>query len=220
MKLKLSNYTELIKQLPYEKITYDETRKETWENFAVDASFSKFFNKAFAKEESVRYSREELFIKARNDVEEGIFSIVLWGYPSGYTRANTMARLFPWLLESLASLKNLLGNKNSIDFSDMKKFPKVKGVGLSTFSKFLYFFNFKIGNSKCLILDSKIIKVLQTNEFEELENLKIITDHNKLECYPIYVETMNLIAKANGYEPDQLELFLFMFGRNLKEYSQ
>lgn len=40
--------------------------------------------------------------------------------------------------------------------------------------------------------------------------------HYKERAYPVYLRLMHRLSEKNGYPVDQLELFLFQFGRNLK----
>jgi thermostable 8-oxoguanine DNA glycosylase len=93
---------------------------------------------------------------------------------------------------------------------------KGNGIGLSTLSKFLYFFGFYLGGFRCLVLDSRIIEVLNTKTFDELALEGTMTEWNKEHHYLSYLELMADVAKKNGFSVDQLELFLFQFGRNLK----
>ena len=86
----------------------------------------------------------------------------------------------------------------------------------STLSKFLYFFGFTLEGYKCLILDSRIIEVLNAGTFQELKMGQVITEWNKQGQYLKYLKLVQKIAEKNKCSVDQLELFLFQFGRNLK----
>ena len=67
-----------------------------------------------------------------------------------------------------------------------------------------------------MILDSRIMDVLKVGTYLELTALRKISEHNKNEYYVEYLKEMDKIAKAESYKPDQLEFFLFHFGKNLK----
>jgi len=111
---------------------------------------------------------------------------------------------------------------------NLKPPQKTTGVGLSTLSKFLYFFQFKIEKHPCLIFDSRIIEVINDeNGFTELQVLtktgKItesnkgkITESNKRKKYVAYLQLMEDLSLENKYDADKLELFLFSMGKNLK----
>lgn len=105
------------------------------------------------------------------------------------------------------------------DFENIIRVLKGTGIGLSTLSKILYFFNITLEGYRCLILDSRIINVLQSGKFIEMVSLQQISDFNKGKYYPNYLKQMAEIARANGYSVDQLELFLFMFGNSLKPFD-
>ena len=67
-------------------------------------------------------------------------------------------------------------------------------------------------------MDRKIIDIIRNEIFEdftELKNAKIYYD-NASKHYLKYLELMNTIAKELKVKPDQLEMFLFMFGNHLK----
>jgi hypothetical protein len=67
-----------------------------------------------------------------------------------------------------------------------------------------------------LILDSIILKVLKEGMYLELTALREISEHNKNEYYAEYLKVMDKISKAESYKPDQLEFFLYHFGKKLK----
>lgn len=216
--MKISTYTELIKRLPYKQQSFKTTR-ETWKAFKDNLIFKPFYEKTFVDESKI-ISRDDLFGINKNNFLDGIFSIVFWGYSKGYTRGNTMNKLFPLFLDGLPVLQNELIAKDNFTNGDLKRIIKnVNGVGLSTLTKFLYFFNLSVENNKSLILDSRIMNVLKNKKFEELNALQYITESNKTELYPEYLRLMNEISEKYHYEADRLELFLYMFGNNLKNRS-
>jgi thermostable 8-oxoguanine DNA glycosylase len=208
----LTNYTDLIKQLPYEQQAF-ETRKETWGKYKSSAQFGLFFNEIF-KSNKVSFSRGELFMSSQNDFNSAVFSIVLWGYPR-----NMRGNSFSEVLKHLDVLKEMINEKNRLttqEFLKIRNDFKGTGIGLSTLTKFLYFFNLYVDGYRCLILDRRIINVLSGEKFAELASLKSINEFNKEKLYVDYLKVMNDISNKLGYKVDQLELFLFMFGNNLK----
>jgi thermostable 8-oxoguanine DNA glycosylase len=211
----LSAYSSLIGELPYRDQAF-ETKKTTWsrKEYEEHEEFNLFLDDAFSKGEAITLSRQDLFKRANEDVIAAVFSIIFWGYPRNM-RGNT----FESILEALLDIKKVLsGNRelNTVTFAGICEQLKGTGIGLSTLSKFLYFFGFNLEGHRCLILDSRIIDVLNTETFVELKMGQAITEWNKEDQYLQYLKMMEDVAKANGYSVDQLELFLFMFGRNLK----
>jgi hypothetical protein len=130
-------------------------------------------------------------------------------------RGNT----FKSILTALPDIEKMLSGNKELDtaaYAIICDQLKGKGIGLSTLSKFLYFFSFRLEGYKCLILDSRIIEVLNAGTFIELEVKEAISEWNKARYYIEYLRLMDGVARKNEYSVDQLELFLFQFGRNLK----
>lgn len=212
MELHLSDFTVLIKHLPFEQQAFT-TSKGTWKKYNNNKTFGKFYNELF-ENETIEVSRGDIFKIAQRDFNSTIFSIIFWGYPR-----NMRGNLFGQLLKNLEKLKDSIHGKTHLteeDFLKLKSSLKGTGLGLSTLTKFLYFFNVEFDGCRSLILDSRIISVLQERRFSELSELTEITEFKKDNYYIPYIRLMNKLAKQNGYSVDQLELFLFMFGNNLK----
>jgi hypothetical protein len=211
--MRLSSYRDLIKHLPYQEQAF-ETSKETWKKFEGHPAFSAFYASTFTQDRA-KLSRADLFELVKTNASHAILSTILWGYPR-----NMRGNSFDLILESLPIIKAVLKEKKEMSHEGfhaiVKKLGKT-GIGLSTLSKFLYFFGFSIDGHQCLIFDSRIIDVLNDRHFEELDTLENLTAFNKTGKYLEYLQLMERIAKENGYAIDQLELFLFMFGKNLKE---
>lgn len=210
--MELTAYINLIKQLPIEEQSF-ETKRETWAKYAIHPKFNQFYKETFNNSSTI-ISRSDLFHAAKGDLTFAVFSIILWGYPR-----NMRGNSFQGVLENthlFGKWIKVSQNLSVEEFEIIRKEQKGSGIGLSTFSKILYFFKITLNGFRCLILDSRIIEVLQSGKFQELDILKKITEFNKDKYYPIYLKLMAGIAEANGYSVDQLELFLFMFGNCLK----
>lgn len=215
--MELATYTELIKQLPHKDQAFT-TQKSIWKPYGKMPPFTQFFNETFSKNDSVTISRGELFSSAKKDPHKAVFATVLWGYPKGYTRGFNMATLFPRFLSQVEFLAERFSTQKSITSDELKfLLSKCDGIGLSTLSKLLYFFNIKINGCRCLIMDARIIRVLNNAHFTELRSFSTITEQNGKNYYADYLKRCAQLSKKYGYKPDQLELFLFMFGNNLKQ---
>lgn len=211
----LSAYSGLIRHLPYLDQAF-ETKKETWERdeYREHEEFNSFLDEVFLNRGVARFSRQDLFNKAGEDIRAAIFSIIFWGYPRNM-RGNT----FKSILDALSDIERMLRGArelNAIGFAQICRQLKGKGIGLSTLTKFLYFFGFTLDGYRCLILDSRIVDVLNEGTFVDLKMLGSISEYNKEKRYPEYLRLMHQVAEKNGYLVDHLELFLFQFGRNLK----
>lgn len=213
--MRLSSYTELIINLPYLDQSF-ETTKDVWsrEAYASSKLFNSFYQLTF-QQETKTLSRNDLFNVAEGNIHNALLSIILWGYPR-----NMRGNNFEKVLQHLENNDIPLYHNAEFAAADFFKLASTTfnrtGIGLSTLTKFLYFLRATINGYKCLILDSRIIEVLQSGLYQELTSLKTINESNKVKRYPQYLELMAETADKYGYLVDQLELFLFMFGRNLK----
>lgn len=206
----LDRYTNLIRCLPYLDQAF-ETKAVTWEDYNSNTIFSDFYKRTFQKNK-IKLSREDLFKACRQNFHDAIFSIIFWGYPR-----NMRGNSFQTILKSLDKIEAALKIEKDLteaDFAKMLYMLNSTGVGLSTLSKFLYFFEFKIMGHRCLIFDSRIIEVINDeNGFTELE---ILTKTGKRKKYVAYLQLMEDLSLENKYDADKLELFLFSMGKNLK----
>jgi hypothetical protein len=114
----------------------------------------------------------------------------------------------------------LYKNKNGISNwkENWKEIELVKGLGISTYTKFLNFLNVEIENNNALILDSRIIQALNMKIFAEL-TISEINYNSAHRHYTEYLKLINLQAKNLNVEAKKIEMFLFIFGSNLKNLN-
>ncbi len=207
-------YQQLIRSFPYQEQAF-ETKRTTWQRECAQSNpFEEFCEKTFKGESSLKLSRADVYNAAGKTFSDGLFTTILWGYPRNM-RGNT----FQGILERLERIRAALPDEKELSndgFLSICKELNGTGIGLSTLTKLLYFFRYKVDGLPCLIFDSRIIEVCNEQAFSELSGLIKITDINKCIKYYQYLETIHGLADANGYKPDQLELFLFQFGNSLK----
>jgi hypothetical protein len=211
--MRLSDYCNLIKNLPYLQQAFT-TKKETWRTACRQSRDFRQFCDSHFEGETHKLSRHDVFSAAKRDFHSGLYSTILWGY-SRNMRGNNLHTI----LSSVTGIKAALsGNRelSAVDFKVMCESLENKRVGLSTLSKLLYFFKFTLEGNKCLILDSRILTVLNTDIFQEFYELRNISEYNKKNLYSKYLEMVREISGKGNYQEDQLELFLFQFGNNLK----
>ena len=191
-----------------------ETKASTWKKYVHNPQFSTFYHRTF-KDETSFISRQDVFREAAADIKTGILSTILWGYPRKMRGIS-----FDRVLNSLPKIAEALITDNQLDkstFKDLLKAVNKTGIGLSTLTKLLYFFRFQLDSKPCLILDRRILEVIASGRFAELQPLMTISSFN---AYALYSEYLNLLAHLSAkhsYRPDQLECFLFLLGRNLKK---
>ena len=97
-----------------------------------------------------------------------------------------------------------------------------KGLGISTISKLLYFLKVEINDKLSVILDQRIIDVLnkaEFNDFKELKDIKMTSSISKyINNYYQFldkIDRVNIGLKIN--DVGKIEMFLFIFGVNLKD---
>ena len=233
----LSNYSALIQNMPLDQ--HSATSKLiTWKGkFDLDV-IRDFCHLQFVEprptlsqregeldyddDSIIKISRGDLFkladdIKRRletTDIHKFVYATIVWGYPSGGRGKNV-----EYLLKNIGALTDDIekvareGKIRSWD-SKLDGLRKIKGVGVSTYSKFLYFLRVSVEKEeqKALILDGRLMAALK--EFKDFESLEEVTEQK----YPDYLSAMHSVANKPELkvDPGKLEMFLFLFGTNLK----
>lgn len=209
----LNSYQDLIRQLPYLDQAF-ETKRTTWRRQCQSSKIFRDYCENVFNGDMLKLSRRDLFEASEKGFHEGLFSIIFWGYPRNM-RGNTFSNI----LESLQRIEIALPKNKELSTEQFLQIIKAtgrSGLGLSTLTKILYFFRFRIEGCACLIMDSRIIDVLNHGHFIDLSISIKITEFKKLKAYVPYLHKIHEISTGNTYSPDQLEMFLFLFGGNLK----
>lgn len=194
--------------------TYKKNNFPNNNNDLLDILQSIFKN---AQNGQIEISREDIF--KEEDLEKKLIMVLLWGYPTG-GRGNNIAdilysrnELIPRISDFIENHKKMINRK---DFKNLfytqnkngKKGKKIKGIGLSTMSKILYFFEIKIDNNPCLIYDSQICLSLPKNQIDEFYDYPWKKNYAS---FFHYLEVINKCSKEMKTKPDALELFLFLY---------
>jgi hypothetical protein len=165
----------------------------------------------FNGEVEICLSRSDLRRMAINDtLERFVMATLICGYPNGM-QGNNAANI----CDNLSPLVTLLDEARSQPIKDWNKHYRrveddLRGVGLSTYTKFLTFLPANISGHTALILDSRIRKVGNLGVFNDFAG------NFSERTYPAYLKRMHEIAMELGVPPENLELFLFEFGLSLK----
>lgn len=211
----MNRFKSLIESMPVNEQAFI-SKQSTWSNYFNDyGEVSTIFHHIFNNKDVVQISRSDLFRLAKQD-DLGYFIIatILWGYPRGM-RGNH----FTNILSQFQEVKNaLLEAQAGIDnwLNHFEKIRVIEGLGLSTYTKFLYFMGVKVENHPALILDRRIIDTLQREIFIELVPISNISTYNASSNYSLYLRTIDLLSQEMDTEGDKIEMFLFEFGLNLK----
>ncbi len=215
----MERFNSLIRSMPVDEQAFT-SKQSTWSQyFNGYGEASNILQHIFNNKNSVQISRLDLFrLAQKDDLGYLIIATILWGYPRGM-RGN----YFSSILSQFQQIKDaLLEAQVGIDnwLEHYKKIKKIEGLGLSTYTKFLYFMGATVENHSALILDKRIIDTLQRELFIELNPISHISIHTAVSKYPLYLGTMDSLSQSVGTESDKIEMFLFEFGLNLKIESE
>jgi hypothetical protein len=210
-KLEIKTFKDLIYELKPNYHSFD-IKRDNWEKRPFWSKFEKFFK----KEKSITISRFDLRNSGSN-IEEYTLKTILWGYPTVGRGTNIEALLetnnFKKLINTLESYI-----ENNIELDQLKKdINRIDGLGVSTMTKFIHFLNTSVDGFQSLILDKRIIDVISLDRFVELDSLSKISYSNAINKYTEYLKLMDEISNSIEVDHEQLEMFLFMFGRNLSQ---
>lgn len=215
--MNIDNFKVLIKNLPVRQQSFT-TKRTTWKPAEEKIDWLGALNdKLFEKQETLNISRQDIF-NTNYSLRELILKTIYWGYTAGM-RGNHFVEILT-KITSIEEALNILKNKNELTDQDFIAFSEamenIPGIGLSTYSKLLYFFNIKFDGNPCLILDQRLIDVFNSNFYEEYMPLGKIKDYKREEAYLPYLSLTNKISKNLETKGENLEQFLFIFGNNLK----
>ena len=213
--MQLNDFRSLILQMPVRYQAF-HSKKSTWKRCEKHVAIGNALKTLFEDNDDVFVSRRDLFSLARSDdLTPFILATIMWGYPRGM-RGNHFQNLlghFRALLDVLRQAKD----DGIEDWDDhFRKVDQIEGLGLSTHTKFLHFLGVRVKGLPALILDDRIIQVVQREVFADLVTLRGIGKHNKVERYPEYLSVMDSLATSLQVSADAPEFFPFEFGLVLK----
>ena len=175
-------------------------------------------NQLFKDRETLNISRENIF-DSTNTIRDVILKTIYWGYTGGM-RGNHFVNIMTNIQTLEMIFSDLKSNKNltNYDFPSLaKKFGKVPGIGLSTYSKILYFLDLKFNSNPCLILDKRLIDIFSRQIFVDYQALGTINEYNAERWYLEYLNITNKLSYDLQTKGENIEQFLFIFGNNLSK---
>ncbi len=211
----MKHFKSLIQAMPLQEQAFT-IKQSNWAKYMDNNSFvSVVLSTIFNGADTIQISRGDLFKMAHND-DMAIFIVatILWGYPRGMrgnhfqTITDEIETLISILLEAKKGISNWLEHYKQVE--------EIRGLGLSTYSKFLYFLEADIEGNKALILDIRIAKTLKNSIFQELKPLNKVTYTNAVKKYTMYLNHMAELSEEFNVNSGKLEMFIFEFGLNLK----
>ena len=215
--MNINNYKILISNLPVRQQCFT-TKRTTWTKAENEINWLKNLNdKLFGDNKTLTISRQDIF--ETNEPRETIIKTIYWGYTAGM-RGNHFVNI----LKHIETIENVLRtlrdktNPTTTDFNDLTlTFKNVAGLGLSTYSKLLYFFKISFNDNPCLILDQRLIDVFASKTYSNFQQIdKIQYGGNAEKKYLDFLLLTRLLANDLETQGENIELFLFTFGNNLK----
>ncbi|WP_343321558.1 hypothetical protein [Sphingobacterium multivorum] len=204
-------YRDLIACLPVNEQAFD-VKASNWVKQLEDHDFIQLFGDNL----SITLSRRD--IKETTEIYLVVLKTILWGYSAGM-RGKHFFNIYKDQMESICSiLRSIESSCSPETFEEAhKELGKIRSLGLSTYSKLLYFLGVSlVDGGSALILDERIIRIFRSQKFEEFNSFNKISVENGYRYYLNYIQKIHELAKQMQVKEDQIELFLFTFGNNLK----
>lgn len=218
--MKITQFQNCISSLPVRNQSFTTKRdNKKWEE--VERKYNWYLtlnNLIFGNNLKFTSSRQDLLNQNIIDKEK-LLKIFYWGYPEGFQGYAHNINLIGNLETIAKELNNLKSNSN-LNSSDFLKFHTwtkgIKGLGISTYSKFLYFCEIKFNNMPSIILDSRLMNIFNNGTFDEYKSINKIRADNAHKKYTEYLELTHKLAISMNTREENIEQFLFIFGNNLK----
>ena len=216
--ISIVNFIDNIRSLPIEEHSF-VTNHKTWRPYESRSKEFKTANKRIFKKEEAEINRYDLFKLNQDDPGVFTFSVFYWGFPSGGMLNKSMNKIIEKenVKKLIAAISYLQMKKEAEEFEEViSQFKGVNGIGLSTYSKFLHFLDFRIAGYPCLILDSRLIRVFNKGLFKEFLPLKNVKYDTGEKYYVDFLKIMNETAVKMNLSSANIEMFLFTYGLNIK----
>ena len=214
--MNIDRYKILISNLPVRQQCFT-TKRMTWLKAENEIIWLKQLNdNLFGDKSTLTISRQDIF--ETKEPREIIIKTIYWGYTAGM-RGNHFVNI----LKHIDTIENALltirhkSNPITTDFYELTAtFKSVAGLGLSTYSKLLYFFKISLNDNPCLILDQRLIDVFSSKAYSNFRELSNIRYDNAEKKYLDFLQLTRQVANYIETAGENIELFLFTFGNNLK----
>lgn len=164
-------------------------------------------------------SRSEIMsLSRRKNVDLFSLSVLFWGFPTNQHRVCTSA-LQNWNT-LLGWARRVRENRLMTRQRFVEMIPTMhndlRGLGISTYSKYLYFSGCSIDGNQCLILDNLVVKGIHNLtgiEFDELKDTVQNNRHRYYRNYPLYLEAMQNLSLNIGVPAHNIEYVLWLAGK-------
>lgn len=224
---RLCHYRELIHCMPVkDQATISSTDYDIWRTHKED--LAPILRQFPARDGGhfVEISRQDLFDFAERGIsKEFVYAVFIWGYPTG-GRGDNFRRVIDHSGKVTEAFRKAPRALRRDDLNQLCARLRGCGIGPSTLTKLLYFLDFTVDGYRALILDGKVMRTFQRRLFEEDFGPSAKTiyeeagrrDPDYLRIYPDYLREMSRASQDLGGDPDELEMFLFLFVNSLKSH--
>ena len=211
----MKHYKTLISNLPVRQQCFT-TKRTTWKKAENEIQWLETLNsRLFGDNKTLTISRQDIF--ETEDPRDAIIKTIYWGYPAGM-RGNHFINI----LRNMDSIENVLTELKKKINPTLDKFKEltaslkgIPGLGISTYSKLLYFFKISFDSNPCLILDQRLIDVFARKVYPDFHQISKIRYSNAEKNYLSFLEISNHLANELETQGENIELFLFTFGKVL-----
>lgn len=200
--------------MPYQNLGFD-IKAQNWKV----QSQQKYIDRIFNGKENITLNRFDLET-ANQNTKDFILKTLMWGYPTKGRGKNIDNLLSENSLKNLTQILNSYRNTDISIERFKEDIKQTSGLGLSTMSKFTNFLNTTINGNRAVILDLQIINAINRGTFEEFNSLQKITYVNALNKYEQYISIIEELAEKTNAKPDQIENFIFLFGRSISDIKK
>lgn len=212
--MRITDFANLIREIPYLYQSFD-IKKSVW---LTGENQKLIIKQIFDGKEIITISRFDLFSPVLN-LQEFVIMVLMWGYPTKGRGKNIENVLRPENFDTLIYQFQILIEKKNVMMEDVEKLRNIEGLGLSTLSKLLYFKKLKIESNPAMILDRRVINAIngETRFVDSgIEQFRELKYENGGNYYIRYLAFLDELAAQMNVKPDQIEMFLYEFGTNLK----
>jgi len=197
-------YSNIISKLPVNSHTIDINRK-SWLRLIQHLSLNSPLRNISVP---ASICRNRLLHFQYGNNEHKSLEILMWGYSSGGRGTNITQ-----VLNNLPRVSAAAANHCPSWPLYFNQFKIVPGVGISTITKFAYFFGHSFDGLPALILDQRVADILNLKHWA---NAPTPVGQRGGWCnqYLKYLNEMNNSANAIKASGEQLELFFYLLGKH------
>lgn len=185
-------------------------KKKNREKFNLDP---KIVSEVFGENE-ISITRDELKNNF-NNTKKKVLKVFMWGYPKGgFPAAHLKNMVSSECISKVAELMDEYKDKNLTKeefLSLQEKLESIEHLGISSYTKLLYFFGIKVEDDLCLIYDKNVIAYLNSKKINEFNTRK----WSRTEGYLDYINLVNKLGKQYEIPTDKIEMYLFEEGKKI-----